>query len=156
MKKNRRLMVVDDDPSVLLMLKAFLMPFGFHIDFYEEAKNALDNFRPNSYDLLILDVKMPKMSGFELYRLIKKIDGTVKACFLSGLDDFSEYVSYKKDVFPKLNERYFVQKPVTGEDLLERIDYMTQAHDTDYTTEKGRNRVLLRDLAVASKTTYAS
>jgi DNA-binding response OmpR family regulator len=146
-RDNRRIMAVDDDPSVLLTLKALLLPFGFHVDLNEDAERALDDFRPDTYHLLILDVMMPKMSGFELYRLIKKIDGKVKACFLTGLDDFSEYGAYKKEIFPKLNERYFVRKPVTGEDLLERVDYMIQLHDIDYTTEKGRNRVHLQNLA---------
>lgn len=146
-RNNRRFMAVDDDPSVLLTLKALLEPFGFHVDLYDDAEKALNSFRANTYHLLILDVKMPKMSGFELYHFIKEIDGVVKVCFLTGLDDFSDYAAHKKEVFPKSNERYFVQKPVTGEDLLERIDYMTQAHDIDYTTEEGRNRIHLQDSA---------
>jgi two-component system response regulator ChvI len=144
MKKNRMFLAVDDDPSVLLTLKALLTPFGFHIDLYEDAEKVLNDFRPNIYDLLILDVKMPKMNGFKLYELIKRIDNSVKACFLTGLDDFSDYVAYKKEVHPKLNEIYFVQKPVTGEDLLERIDYMMRPHDIDYTTQNGRNKTLLQ------------
>jgi hypothetical protein len=52
-------------------------------------------------------------------------------------------VSFKKEVHPKLNEIYFVKKPVTGEDLLERIDYMTSSHDINYTTYDGRRKAHL-------------
>jgi two-component system, OmpR family, response regulator ChvI len=93
---------------------------------------------------LILDIKMPKINGFKLYQLIKRTDNNVKACFLTGLDDLSDYIAYKKEIHPKLNEIYFVQKPVTGEDLLERIDYMMRPHDIDYTAQNGRNKTLLQ------------
>jgi FixJ family two-component response regulator len=142
-KMSRTVLAVDDDSSVLLTLKALLAPFGFQIHSYNDPEKALNDFKPDFYDLLILDVNMPKLNGFELYRLIRKIDATVKACFLTGLDDFSDFVSFKKEVHPKLNEIYFVKKPVTGEDLLERIDYMTSSHDINYTTYDGRRKAHL-------------
>ena len=146
--------MVDDDSSILLTLKALLRPLGFQIDLYYDAEKALDSFKANTYQLLFLDVKMPKMSGFQLYHHIKEIDEAVKVCFLTGLDDFSEYAAHKTEISPKLNERYFVQKPVTGEDLLERIDFMTQAHHVDYTTENGRNDVHLQNIATGVRSMY--
>jgi YesN/AraC family two-component response regulator len=53
------------------------------------------------YDLLILDIRMPKMNGFELYKNMKKIDPEVKVCFLTAVSDLENYASYKKDVSPK-------------------------------------------------------
>ena len=47
---------------------------------------ALSNYRPNFYDLLLLDIRMPKMNGFELYEKIKKLDNKVKVCFISAYD----------------------------------------------------------------------
>lgn len=155
MQNDRSLMVVDDDPSVLLTLKSFLVPAGFNVELYEEAEKAIDSFIAAKYILLILDVKMPKMNGFELYHLIRKIDPTVKACFLTGLDDFSEFKAFKKEIVPKFNERFFIQKPITREDFLERIGYMTETHDIDYTTEKGRSRANLLGLTdVLSRRMY--
>ena len=125
MANVRKFLAVDDDPSVLLTLKALLSPFGFHVDLYQDPENALHDFRRGVYDLLILDVSMPKMSGFELYRQLKKVDNDVRVCFLTAMDDFSGFQEYRKEISPKVNERYFVPKPVSGEDLLERIRFMT-------------------------------
>jgi len=122
---KRKILVVDDDRSILLTLKAMLTPFGFAIDLYQDPVSALGDFKRGSYDLLILDVSMPKMSGFELYLHLKQIDDAVRVCFLTAMDDFSEFQEYRKEAAPKANERYFVPKPVTGEDLLERVGFMT-------------------------------
>ena len=149
---DRPVMIVDDDPGVLITLKTFLVPAGFNVELYEEAEKALDNFVATKYILLILDVKMPKMSGFELYHLIRKLDPAVKACFLTGLDDFTEFNAFKKEIVPKFNERFYVQKPIAREDFLERISYMTETHNIDYTTEKGRSRANLLDLTDALRT----
>jgi DNA-binding response OmpR family regulator len=83
---------------------------------------ALENFKPDLYDLLILDIKMPKMNGFELYQEIKKIDTKVKTMFLTALTEMQEYEVFRKEVFPKLGERYFVPKPIENEDLIKRVN----------------------------------
>ncbi|PWU79018.1 MAG: hypothetical protein DLM72_19610 [Candidatus Nitrosopolaris wilkensis] len=59
---------------------------------------ALKNFISSAYFLLILDIKMPKMNGFELYLEIKKIDNKVKVCFLTALSEFQEYQAFKREV----------------------------------------------------------
>jgi DNA-binding response OmpR family regulator len=61
------------------MLKA-----GFEVQTYEDPTVALSRFEPNSFDLVIIDIKMPQMNGYELYREIKKRDSDVKICFLTA------------------------------------------------------------------------
>src|SRR6476619_2101524 len=79
----KKILVVDDEPDVNLTLKVTLEDKGFIADTFDDPLLALQNFRAGqSYDLLILDVKMPKMNGFELYREIRKINDKVKVCFL--------------------------------------------------------------------------
>jgi len=51
---------------------------GFVVDTFNEPKEALSNFKPNYYDLIILDIKMPNMDGFELYREMKEKDPNIK------------------------------------------------------------------------------
>jgi two-component system catabolic regulation response regulator CreB len=65
---------------------------------------------------------MPKMNGFELYEKIKKIDNEVKVCFLTALSELHEYESFRREVFPKEGERYFIQKPIENKEMLDRIN----------------------------------
>ena len=58
----------------------------FEVDTYNDPLVALSNYRPNSYVLLLLDIRMPKMNGFELYQKIKKIDDKIKVCFVTAYD----------------------------------------------------------------------
>jgi response regulator RpfG family c-di-GMP phosphodiesterase len=67
---------------------------------------------------------MPKMNGFELYQQLKKKDSYVTVCFLTAVSEFRDYEQYKSDVSPKPNERYFVAKPVSEDDLVRRVNDM--------------------------------
>ena len=69
---SKRILVVDDESDVCLALKRILDENGFTVDSYEDPLLALEKFRANLYDLVILDIKMPEMNGFALYREIKR------------------------------------------------------------------------------------
>ena len=122
MKKKKKVMIVDDELDLSLLLKTLLEENNFKVDWYLDPFLALKQFKRNSYDLLLLDIKMPKMNGFELYREFKKMKNRVKVCFLTALTEVREYDKYKEDVFPKENERYFILKPVENEELIERVN----------------------------------
>jgi DNA-binding response OmpR family regulator len=79
--KRRMILIVDDEPDITTVLKTTLEDNGFQVASFNDPISALENFRKRSYSLLILDIKMPKMNGFELYTKIKKIDDKVKVCF---------------------------------------------------------------------------
>jgi two-component SAPR family response regulator len=82
---------------------------------------ALENFRKVLYDVLILDIKMQKMDGFELYREIKKIDSKVKVCFLTaGEFNYRAFI----DVLSDLKENQFIQKPIGNEELIKIVNGM--------------------------------
>src|ERR671926_2012073 len=88
----KTVLIVDDEPDVNLALKITLEENGFEVDAFDDPVTALDHFKKGVYDLLILDIKMPKMHGFELYREIRKIDSQVKICFLTaGQMDYGAY-----------------------------------------------------------------
>jgi DNA-binding response OmpR family regulator len=59
--RNKRILIIDNEPDINLSLKIFLEENGFEVDTFEDPIIALDNFRKGVYDLLILDVVMPKM-----------------------------------------------------------------------------------------------
>jgi DNA-binding response OmpR family regulator len=82
---------------------------------------ALSNFKLGLYDLLLLDIKMPKMDGFDLYQRIRKIDSNVKICFLTASELF--YEEYRRvDAYPILDKEYFIQKPLRTEELIRQLN----------------------------------
>jgi DNA-binding response OmpR family regulator len=112
----KTVLIVDDEPDVKLALKIALEENGFEVDAFDDPVVALDNFRKGVYDLLILDIKMPKMHGFELYREIRKIDSQVKVCFLTAGEMY--YGAYA-DIF---NENQFIRKPIENKELVNRLN----------------------------------
>jgi two-component system, OmpR family, response regulator ChvI len=69
-----KILIVDDEPDITLTLGKGLEQGGYKVDIFNDPLVALSNFRPDTYQLLILDIKMPNMTGFELYRKIKDIE----------------------------------------------------------------------------------
>src|SRR5215210_8170346 len=116
-RKNKRILLVDDEPDVTYTLEIVLEDNGFMVDSYTDPTLALSNFRPGLYDLLLLDIRMPTINGFDLYQKMKEIDSNVKICFLTASELF--YEKYRRlDEFPKLNKEYFIQKPIRSEELI--------------------------------------
>jgi DNA-binding response OmpR family regulator len=120
--KKKKVMIVDDELDLSLLLKTLLEENNFKVDWYTDPVLALNKFKRNFYDLLLLDIKMPKMNGFELYRELKKIEKRVKVCFLTALTELYEYDKFKEEVSPKEDERYFIPKPIENEDLIKRVN----------------------------------
>ena len=121
---KRRLLIVDDEPDITLTLSSILEENGFEVVSFNHPLLALRSFKPRYYELVILDIKMPKMDGFELYRQIKRKDNHVKVCFLTAVSEFIEYEQYKKETYPKMGERYFIAKPVSNDELIRRVNEM--------------------------------
>jgi len=121
---NKRVLLVDDEPDLNLTLKMVLEQNGFKVNSFIDPLSALENFRGEAagmYDLLILDMRMPNMNGFELYRQIKKIDDKVKVCFLTACDiDYDE--QFTKELFPILDNNCYIRKPIENETLIRRLN----------------------------------
>ncbi len=111
--------MVDDEADILHVLKRGLEINGFHVDAYSSSQEVLDSYKPSTYDLAILDIRMPGLSGFQLYREIKKIDPTTTTCFLSA---FEVHPNEFKIVFPSMREvKTIIKKPVSIHHLLREI-----------------------------------
>jgi DNA-binding response OmpR family regulator len=113
--------LVDDELDVTYTIKKVLENNGFVVDSYNDPTLALSNFKLGLYDLLLLDIKMPKMDGFELYQKMRKIDSNVKICFLTASELF--YEEYRRlDAYPTLDKEYFIQKPIRTEELVHQLN----------------------------------
>ena len=89
-ESKRRILAVDDEPDLTMLCRMSLEHYGFEVDTFNDPQEALSKFKPGSYDLVILDIKMPKMDGFELYDEIKNKDHEAKVCFLTASELYYE------------------------------------------------------------------
>jgi two-component system response regulator ChvI len=120
-KKNKRILLVDDEPDIIYSVRKVLEIKGFVVDSYNNPTLALSNFKPGLYDLLLLDIKMPEMNGFDLHQKIKEIDNNVRVCFLTASELF--YEEYRRlDAYATLDKEYFIQKPCRSEELIRQLN----------------------------------
>jgi len=113
-----KILIVDDDTDITLAFKKGLENDGFHVDVFNDPQEALSNFEASKYDLLLLDIRMPKMNGFELYKEMDKIDNDVKVCFITA---FEVYYEALREVFPSMEVECFIRKPIEIGNLVKKI-----------------------------------
>jgi DNA-binding response OmpR family regulator len=110
---------VDDDPDITFTFKVGLEDNGsFDVHTYTDPQEALSNFKPYFYDLLLVDINMPKMNGFELSKKMLEIDVNVRICFITAGDTNIEAL---KELYPTLSIGCFIKKPVSIEYLAKRL-----------------------------------
>ena len=83
---NNRILLVDDEVDITTVYTLGLQDNGFKVDAFNDPLQALSDFKSGIYTLVLIDYKMPKMNGFELYQEIRKIDDRVKICFITAFD----------------------------------------------------------------------
>ena len=116
-----RILVVDDEIDTAQTLGRILETSEFVVDVFTNSKEVLATFKPDHYDLAVIDIRMPGMNGFELYSEIKSIDYKIKVLFLTALIDLHDYDDFKSKVSPKLHQIHFAQKPVSDDEFLEQV-----------------------------------
>src|SRR5438132_10521122 len=113
-----RILLVDDEPDIVQAVKKGLEMRGLSVDAFDDPGKALKAFRPDTYTVAILDVRMPKINGFQLYREILKRDDKVRVRFVTAFEEFRE--EFKK-AFPELDEHRFIRKPTTISRIAEEL-----------------------------------
>jgi two-component system response regulator ChvI len=103
---NNRILVVDDEPDLTQVSTLALEYHGFKVDSFTDPQEALSKYKPGLYDLVILDIKMPKMDGFELYHEIKKKDNNANVCFLTASELY--YEEFRKKEYCALDKNLFI------------------------------------------------
>jgi len=115
----KRIAVIDDEPDITTVLKRGLEHDGFAVDVFNDPQAALASFKPGRYDLMIIDIRMPKLNGFDLYRELKKKDSSIKVCFLTAFEIY--YEEFKK-MFSTIDVRCFIRKPVSISSLVNQVN----------------------------------
>ena len=118
LEKKIRILIVDDEPDIRMVITKGLEAEGFIVESSGDHQEVLKTFEKDTYELLLLDIRMPKMNGFELFREIKKKDPHVRVCFITA---FEIYFDEFKKVFPKIYVSCFIRKPATIKQLAEAV-----------------------------------
>ena len=122
---TKRILIVDDDPDITLTFKTGIESANkdsqkpkFEVHVFNDPLESLSNFKSDFYDLLLVDITMPNMTGFELAEKILKEDANVKVCFISARDLNIEAL---REVYPTITTGSFISKPVQMDELVRRI-----------------------------------
>ncbi len=113
-------MIIDDDKDITDLFTIYLESNGYNVDAYTNPIEAINNFTKNSHDLILLDLKMPKMDGMTLYHKIKEIDNNVIICLTTA--DINYIQQLQKGIIDI--EKIVLYKPVLLKDLKNKIDWL--------------------------------
>lgn len=116
-----RILLVDDEKDVGRTYELILENYGFDVDCFTDPAMALEQFKPNLYDLTILDIKMPDPNGFKLYDQLKSKDSKIKTLFMTALSSVESFNTENKKVYPLVGQRHFIKKPLSMDDLLAQV-----------------------------------
>jgi DNA-binding response OmpR family regulator len=117
---NRRILIVDDEVDITVFLKNALESYGFKVSSYNEPQEALSNFKAGQYDLILLDIRMPVIDGFELHKHLQKIDPKARICFMTA---YEIYVDSLKEMFPdSYSSICFIKKPFAVKEFVTKLN----------------------------------
>jgi DNA-binding response OmpR family regulator len=119
-QEQKKILAVDDEADLTMLCRLALEYYGFQVDTFNNPQEALSNYRPGYYDLIILDIKMPKMDGFQLYDEIKKKDEKAKICFLTASELY--YEEFRKREYNAIDKNLFLRKPMENEELINQVN----------------------------------
>jgi DNA-binding response OmpR family regulator len=114
-----KVLIVDDEDDIILSFKRILEFKGFEVDAYNDPTVALAEFKSNYYDVALIDIKMPHLDGFDLYKKIKELDNNLRIYFLTASEAY--YQQFREKDYEKLDRDLFIQKPIEFEDLIKKI-----------------------------------
>lgn len=128
----KKIFAVDDNSDVIFILKMGLEEYWYYNHNYNNKTRyelyayshpliALSQFKPNFYDLLLIDINMPKMNGFQLCENIMQLDMNAKVYFMSAMAEEELNIEELREVYPKVIFKRFIQKPFTIKYLMQKL-----------------------------------
>jgi CheY-like chemotaxis protein len=133
-RRRKRILLVDDEPDICIVYQMVLEDTSrYECKPYTDPVKALQEFRPNYYDLILLDIKMPVLNGFELCENIRERDKAVQIIFITAAEE-SFYKNFGKQYYLQLSNDInikYVQKPIGNEELVKIVNSVISTKDTN-------------------------
>jgi CheY-like chemotaxis protein len=121
-KHSNNILVIDDETDTLFTYESFLSDEGYSVKTFSDPQEALEHFfqlpDPSHYELALLDIRMPKLNGLQLFHKMKALSPKIKIMFCSALDVAQEVTS----VLPDIEHEHFMRKPVEREHFINKIN----------------------------------
>jgi DNA-binding response OmpR family regulator len=115
-KREKRVLIVDDESDTCIAYQIVLQDADYECVSYTDSIKAMQEFRTNYYDLILLDIKMPILNGFELCKKIIELDKTVQVIFITASEEYHKNI--KDQPYPELTNTKYVQKPIENQELI--------------------------------------
>jgi two-component system, OmpR family, response regulator ChvI len=122
-KGKKRILLVDDEPDHCMVYQIVLEDASYECKSYTDSVKALQEFRPDYYNLVILDIKMPKLDGFAFCEKVRELDNNIQIIFITAAEEY--YENFRKQYYPELSKDINInclQKPIANEELVQIVD----------------------------------
>jgi CheY-like chemotaxis protein len=120
LRNRKKVLVVDDEPDICMVYQMVLEDAGYECISYTDPVKALKDFRPVYYDLILLDIKMPLLDGFELCKKIREVDKAVFIILITASEAY--YEKFRNQHFPELTKINYIQKPIGNDELVQIVN----------------------------------
>jgi DNA-binding response OmpR family regulator len=135
---GKRILIIDDEVDINNLFKLYLEDYGYIVDAFTDPIDALYSFKKNTYDLVLLDLKMPKMNGILLYEKLHSIDPDLVFCFITA---DREYVEHLKNSFRNI-EKFVIYKPIHLSELGKKIHFLLLVNNHSNQQKQNKNQLL--------------
>jgi CheY-like chemotaxis protein len=131
-----RILLVDDEPDTSMSYQMVLQVAGYECNSYTDSVKALKEFRPNYYDLCLLDIKMPMLNGFEFCKKIREVDKSLYVIFITAAAEY--YEKFRSRHYTELtnnnnnnNNTSFIQNPIGNKELIQLVNMTIATKDAN-------------------------
>jgi DNA-binding response OmpR family regulator len=124
-RRKKRVLLVDDEPDVCMVYQIVLQAAGYDCIYYTDSVKALNEFVPSYYDLILLDVKMPILDGFELHKKIRGLDKNIQIIFTTAGGEYHDEI-IKQLSMEENNKFTYIQKPIGNDELIRMLNIIME------------------------------
>lgn len=130
-QKRRSILIVDDEPDICMTFQTVLEDSGYECKSYTDPVKALQEFRPDYYDLILLDIQMPILGGFELCKKILELDNTPHVIFITASEEYYEKSrnQYYKELADNNSKISYLQMPIGNKEIVQIVNMIMASRD---------------------------